>query len=195
MKPPVVLLLVLGIILGPVYYGYCLHLSGTTAQTYSLVERAERWVTPDGAILRFRGGLGYKPQPIELAPQMNQVKLRLQFSLDAAAAADAVRGHYQASLLEQDHPVFERAIDVEVRPGRTYSYEIGPVEIAYAARYLFLLEEVGAPAATPAVTLVLIEKVDKPNKPVVWTGLGLLVIAFMIQLHALWTARRRPHEP
>jgi len=187
----VVLLLVLGVLLGPVYYGYCLHFSGKAAQTHSLTERAERWVTPEGAILRFRGGLGYKPLPLALHPDMNQVTLRLRFTPGAAPQRDhTTKLQYQASLLERDHTVLERAVALELRPGKQEVFDIGPLEIPYPGQYLLLLEEVGTPSVVPGVTLEVIEKVEKPNMPVVWTGLAALIVAFIVQLHALWRSRK-----
>jgi hypothetical protein len=191
MKPPVALLLVLGVILGPVYYGYCLLFSGKVAQSRALTERADRWITPDGAILRFHGGLGYKPVLLELHPDMNLVTLRLRFSSGQARRDDdTTKLQYQASLLERDHTVLQRSIAIELRPGKSHDFDIGPVEIPYPAQYLVLLEEAGKPAAIPEVTLQVVEKVEKPNMPVAWTGVVLLVVAFVFQLHALWSSRR-----
>jgi hypothetical protein len=196
MKPPVLLLLVLGILLGPVYYGYCLHLSGKATQTQLLTERAERWITPDGAIMRFRGGLGYKPIALKLHPDMNQVTLRLRFSLPQTQRTDdTAKLQYQASLYEQDHTVLERPIALELSAGKQEDYEIGPFEVPYPASYLLVLEEVGKPIVVPAISLTILEKVEKPNMPVVWTGLVSLVLAFVLQLGALWRSRHHLARP
>jgi len=195
MKPRVVLLMVLGIILGPVYYGYCVYFSGRGGETIAMSDRAERWVAPDGAILRFTGGLGYKPVSLALAPEMNRVSLRLGFELPAQS--QAVELQYQATLFEREHALLQRPIRVALAPGRAQSADIGPLEIPYAGDYLFVLEEVGRFTAVPGVSLLVVGKVQAPNMPVVWTGLTLLVVALVIQLHALWTAQagrpgRRP---
>jgi hypothetical protein len=186
--------MVLGIILGPVYYAYCLYFSGRTGETYTLSDRGERWVSPDGTILRFKGGLGYKPVTLALAPEMNRVALRLRFELgDAARAQEPHELQYQATLFDGEHTVLERSIRLALAPGRSRSVDIGPLEVPYAAGYLFVLEEAGRLPATPGVSLSIVEKVEAPNMPVVWTGLALLIVAFIIQLHALWTMRaRRP---
>lgn len=195
MKPRVVLLMVLGIILGPVYYGYCLHFSGRMSETFTLSDRAERWVSPDGAILRFKGGLGYRPVTLLLAPEMNKVALRLRFELPGGSQAQPAHElQYQATLFDGEHSVLERSIRFALAPGRSHSLDIGPLEIPYPADYLFVLEEAGRLPATPGVFLSIVEKIEVPNMPVVWTGLALLIVAFVIQLHALWTAQaRRPH--
>jgi hypothetical protein len=186
--------MVLGIILGPVYYGYCLHFSGRTGDTFTLSDRAERWVSPDGTILRFKGGLGYKPLTLALAPEMNRVALRLRFELPGSTQAQPAQElQYQATLLEGEHTVLERPIRFALAPGGAHAVDIGPLEIPYAAGYLFVLEEAGRLAATPGVSLSIVEKIEAPNMPVVWTGLVLLIVAFVIQLHALWSAHaRRP---
>lgn len=195
MKPRVVLLMVLGIILGPAYYAYCMYFSSRTGETFALSERAERWVTPDGAILRFRGGLGYRPVELALGPEMNLVALRLRFDLPDPARGNAPPElHYQATLLEGEHTVLERAIRVTLAPGRSRSTDIGPLEIPYAGNYLFVLEEVGRFSQTPDVSLSVLERVESANMVVVWTGLSLLIVAFALQLHALWAAHlRRTH--
>lgn len=181
----------LGLLLGPVYYGYCQHLSGKVAQTQALTERAERWIAPDGAIMRFHGGLAYKPIPLALHPDMNRVALRLRFSLPQAQRVDdTTKLQYQASLLERDHTVLERPVALELRAGKHQGYEIGPFEVPYPASYLLVLEEVGKPGLVPAISLSIIEKIEQPNMLVVWTGLALLILAFLVQLHALWKNRR-----
>jgi hypothetical protein len=186
--------MVLGIIFGPLYYGYCVYLSGRTGETLPMTERAERWVAPDGTIMRFRGGLGHKPVSLALAPDMNLITLRLRFELrDLASAKDPMELQYQATLFDGTHAVLDRSVRVTLKAGHARTTDIGPLTIPYAGDYLFVLEEVGRIPVTPGVSLSIVEKVDAPNMPVVWTGLVLLVVAFVIQLHALWTARsRRP---
>lgn len=196
MKPRVVLLMVLGIVLGPVYYAYCVYFSGRTGETLPMSERAQRWVNPDGAILRFRGGLGYKPVPLGLTPEMNLVALRLRFEpADSARGEAPLELHYQATLFEREHTVLERPIRVKLAPGDSRSVDIGPLEIPYAGDYLFVLEEAGRIEAPPRISLSITERVESPNMIVVWTGLSLLIVAFALQLHALWLGRlRRPNR-
>ena len=42
MKPPTLLLIVLGTLFGPAYFVYCEYLSGETAEMHTLTERAGR---------------------------------------------------------------------------------------------------------------------------------------------------------
>lgn len=191
MKPRVLLLMVLGIILGPVYYAYCVYFSGRAGETFALSERAQRWVSPDGAILRFRGGLGYKPVPLALAPEMNLVALRLRFELpDSKPGGETLELRHQATLFEREHTLLERTITLGIAPGGSRSAEIGPLEVPYAGEYLFVLEEIGRFEHAPRISLLVVQRVESPNMIVVWTGLSLLIVAFVLQLQALWTAQR-----
>jgi hypothetical protein len=184
--------MVLGIILGPAYHAYCVYFSGRIVETFTLSERSERWLSPDGAILRFRGGLGYKPVPVALDPEMNRVTLRLGFVLpDSGPDKAPPELQYQATLFEGEHTLLERTIRMKLAPGRSGSEDIGPLEIPYAGEYLFVLEEVGAVAVAPGLTLAIVAQVESPNMVVVWTGLSLLIVAFALQLHALWTGQLR----
>ena len=193
MRPAIPLLLVLGILLGPVYYAYCLFLTGETAQTIKLSERAARWTTADGSILRFSNGLAYKPVPLALAPSMNRVTFRLVFTFDEIA--DAHRGktlEYQASLVELDHTVVERPLSVDVVSSRAQTVDVGPLQILYPAEYLFLLVEAGDVDPVPQVELVILEKIQTPARSIIWTGMGLLIFALIFNVRdAIRAASKR----
>jgi len=183
MRPAIPFLLILGLLLGPVYYGYCLLFSGRTSQTIDMTERASRWVTANGTILRFANGQAYKPVALSLTPDMNRLMLRLNFAFaDSNSARSAIELQYQAALSQLDHTVLERPINVPVKRAGTQTIDIGPLEIPYPAEYLFLLEEAGTPEVVPAISLELIEHIETPVKPVVWAGLALLVFAALIAL-------------
>lgn len=193
MRPSIPLLLVLGLLLGPAYYGYCVYLSGETVQTIPMTERGDRWLLPDGSILRFHKSLGYKPVALELSPEMNLVSLRLAFEFPAQGADKAAPLQYQATLQQVDHATLERTLRVDGNSG-TASADFGTVEIIFPGQYLFLLEEVGPRPAVPKLTLEVRQKIDSPNKYVVWTGLVLLLVALVLQIHWLLRAsnRQRP---
>ncbi|MEX0958791.1 MAG: hypothetical protein WDZ63_05840 [Burkholderiales bacterium] len=195
MRPPVVMLLMLGIILGPLYYGYSVYVSGNVAETFRMTERGERWTLPDGTILRFSGGLGFRPQPLNLTPEMNDIKLRLNFRIPEASIDDAGDLRYQATLLEYDHTILERSFLLRFGRGGKASLDIGPIEISYAGAYLFLLEEVGTPPVAPEITLDVVQEVRSPVMPLVWGGLGLLLLALVVALYDLVVAVRRQQRP
>ncbi len=194
MRPPVALLLVLGILLGPVYYGYCLLLSGKKVQTIEMTERAARWTTADGSILRFSNGLAYRPIPLMLRPEMNRVTLRVNFTFDDGAPAQGVEKlNYQASLAQFDHTILQRPIEVRADRSGTRSVDVGPMQIPYPAEYTFVLAEEGEVSRAPIVSLDVVEKVEAPAKSIIWTGMALLIAAFIFALRDTVRAATRRH--
>jgi hypothetical protein len=186
MRARIVFLLLMGILLGPVYYAYTLLFSGTVTQTIRMTDRAERWVTPDGSILRFSNGMAYKPVVLTLTPEMNRVSLRLNFAYEDVDldGIDANR-RYQASLSQLDHTILERPFVVRAKRGTARSIDVGPMEITYPAEYLFILEEIGDAKLAPSLTLEVVANVDTPVRPVIWAGMGLLFIAVIMTLRDL----------
>ena len=183
MRPAIPLLLVLGILLGPVYYAYCLFLTGDKAQTVKMTERAARWMTADGSILRFSNGLAYQPVPLTLSPEMNRVTLRLNFTFDEQAESQPGQElDYQASLVEFDHTVVERPLSVRADASGTRTVDVGPLQILYPAEYFFLLVEVGEFDTIPQVELVVLKNVETPARSIIWTGMGLLIVALVFSV-------------
>ncbi len=191
MRPAIALLLVVGLLLGPGYYGYCLYLSGRTSQTIELTERASRWVTPDGSILRFADGVAYKPVVLALTPEMNRVALRLHFSFgESTDTQTETLRRYQASLAQFDHTILERPITLDASRSGAQTVTVGPMEIPYPADYLFVLEEAGDIQAAPTVSLEVMENVEAPNRTVAWTGMVLLIVAAIVTVRDLVMAAR-----
>ena len=190
MRPSIPLLLVLGLILGPAYYAYCVYLSGETVQTVPMTERSDRWVLPDGSILRFHNSLGYKPVTLDLKPEMNLLSLRLVADFPAQSADKPAPMQYQASLQQPDHAALERTLRVDGKPGVDRA-DFGTMEVHYAGQYLFLLEEVGSPAVVPKLTLEVKQNIEKPNRYVIWIGMTLLLAALVLQIHWLLRAGKR----
>ena len=196
MRPTVVLLLVLGVLLGPAYYAYCLLISGDTTRTIAMTERASRWTMADGSILRFSNGLAYKPVTLLLTPEMNSVMFRLEFDFDQNAAAPPNGAlKYEASLAESDQTVLERPIQLEAANSGTQTVDIGPVEVPYAADYMFLLVEVGDIATPAKVNLEVIEKMQSPVMSIVWAGMGLLIAALIVSLRDVIRTATRQDTP
>lgn len=102
MKPRALLMIVLGLLIGPGYYAFCEHISGRPGQSYALTERGDRWTLPDGSILRVRSGLAYKPVPLELTPDSNGYRLRLSFNVTQSDSAADATNKYQVSLMQGD---------------------------------------------------------------------------------------------
>jgi len=186
-KPPTLLLIVLGTIFGPVYFAYCEYLSGETAATHALTERADRWELPDGAILRFRGGLGYRPVALELTPDLNLYRFRFIFDAARTEASSKNPGNdYQMSLLHGDLGIFERSFRA-TRNG-TVAVALDPMEILYRGSYVLVLEEVGLPQLEVAgVKLEVRTKVEKMRMWLVWGGLVMLAFGAAIIIRDLVT--------
>ncbi|MGQ0577359.1 MAG: hypothetical protein ACT4PQ_00440 [Betaproteobacteria bacterium] len=186
MKPATLLLIVLGSIFGPVYFAYCEYLSGKSVQTHTLTERADRWELPDGAILRFRGGLGYRPVALELTPELNLYRFR--FTFDVAHDQGPAKGagnDYQMSLLQGDIGIFERSF--RATGNGAVSVALDPMEILYHGNYVLLLEEVGTPQLqVKSVKLETRTKVEKMRKWLFWSGVVMLAFgAAIIVRHLL----------
>lgn len=190
MKPQALLLIVLGLLIGPGYYAFCEHVSGRPGQNYALTERSNRWTLPDGSILRLRGGLAYKPLPLELTPDSNSYRLRFSFNVTQADATDAAND-YQVSLLQGDTGVAERSVQVKGRGNVTVT--LNPLQIFYPGSYLLVLEEVGTPPLTVSgVSLQIDTGVEKPKMWIAWSGLVLLVFGVGILIRdAIVQSRKR----
>jgi len=186
-KPPTLLLIVLGTIFGPVYFVYCEYLSGETAETHTLTERADRWELPDGAILRFRGGLGYRPVELGLTPELNLYRFR--FTFDAARTETSPKdagNDYQVSVQQGDVGIFERSF--RATGNGTVAVALDPMEILYRGSYVLLLEEVGTPQLrVAAVKLEVRTKVETMRMWLVWSGLVMLAFGAAIIIRDLVT--------
>lgn len=191
MKPQALLLIVLGLLIGPGYYALCEHVSGRPGKNYALTERGNRWTLPDGSILRLRGGMAYKPVPLELAPESNSYRLRFSFNVTQADATDA-SNDYQVSLLQGDTGVAERSL--RVRGGGNVAVALNPLQILYPGSYLLVLEEVGTPPLTVSgVSLQVETGVEKPKMWIAWSGLVLLVFGVGILVRDAIVQSRKRH--
>jgi hypothetical protein len=191
-KPQAVLLIVLGLLIGPGYYVFCEHISGRPGQNHMLTERGNRWALPDGSILRFRGGKAYKPLPVELTPESNDYRLRFSFNVAQTdpVAADGTN-EYQVSLLQGDSGGTHRSIQVRGRGNITVALD--PLEIFFPGSYVLVLEEVGTPPLTVSGVSVRIDTgVEKPTMWIAWSGVVLLVFgAGILVRDAILQARKR----
>jgi hypothetical protein len=190
-NPQALLLIVLGLLFGPGYYAFCEHWSGRPGANYALTERGNRWPLPDGSILRLRGGLAYKPLPLQLTPEQNDYRLRFSFNVAASDAVTATN-EYQVSLMQDDVTVAERTLKVtgqgNVRVG------VDPLRINYPGSYLLVLEEVGTPPlAVSGVSLQIDTGVEPPKMWLAWSGLVLLVFGVGMVLRDAFAQVRRRH--
>jgi hypothetical protein len=184
-KATSLLLIVLGLLLGPGYAAYCEYLSGRDSASFDLDGRADRWTLPDGSIQRFRSGLAYRPQPLDLHPERNRVRLTLVFDPPAENAATTTN-EYQTTLFYDEHPLLQSTLHVELRPGTSAAKRAGTLSVYAPGEHLFVLEELGVPASIPSrVTLTVRESVEQPLKLLVWAGLVLLLTGIGLLAYAL----------
>jgi hypothetical protein len=181
MSGPAILLIVLGVILGPAYYGYCEYLSGEELQSITIAERSERWTLPDGTIQRFRKGLAYRPVELTLQPELNRLRLSLTFEFPAEEENPPVE--YLATLLDQDYPVIVEPL--VLAPTARVDRTIRTFEVPAAGNYLFLLEEVGPPRPGASVTLHLRGRIEQLYQPLMWFGHGLLLVGLGLLAYSL----------
>ena len=188
MHPQTLPLIVIGLLIGPGYFAYCEYLSGNEQTRFALKDRAERWELPGGAILRFRSGLGYKPQEVELDPAMNDYRFLLAFDFTGSDATTPLN-HYQFSVLDGEVAVLTRNLSVAPRASATV--RLPPLEVPYPGRYTVLLEEVGK-TGTPAsrLTLVLRSNIEKPKMWLAWSGVVLLLAGIGLLAHSVLKVSR-----
>lgn len=180
MRRAALLLVVLGMLVGPGYYAFCEYLSGRPGKTYAMTERANRWTLPDGAILRVSGGMAYKPIPLELTPDENGYRMRFTFNVTQADASKA-SNNYEATLMQGDTSVMRRDMHVDGR-GRV-NVALDPLKILYPGTYTLVLEEVGQPAlVVDGVGLQLDTNVEQPKMWLAWSGLALLAVGVILLL-------------
>ena len=167
-------------LVGPGYYAFCAYLSGRPGKTYAMTERADRWMLPDGSILRVRGGMAYKPVPLELTLDENGYRLRFTFNVTQADVSKA-SNRYEATLMQGDTSVMRRDLQVDGR-GRV-AIALDPLKILYPGAYTLLLEEVGMPALTvDGVGLQVDTGVEQPKMWLAWSGLALLAAGVVLLL-------------
>ena len=180
MKRAALLLVVLGMLVGPGYFAFCEYLSGRPGKTYAMTERADRWTLADGSILRVRGGMAYKPLPLELTPDENGYRLRFTFNVTQADASKA-SNRYEATLMQGDTSVMRRDLQVDGR-GRV-AVALDPLKILFPGAYTLILEEVGAPALkVDGVGLQVDTGVEAPKMWLAWSGLALLAAGVILLL-------------
>jgi hypothetical protein len=182
MTSPALMVIVVGLLLGPAYYYFCEHLSGETAETHALTERNSRWVLPDGAIMRLKSGLAYKPVALDLTPDSNRYRLRFTFEMmPRESVPRGVHNNYQVSLLQEDLAVLDRSLEIAGSGAETAA--LPAFDILYPGSYVLLLEEVGTPPlGVSGVKLEVISKVEKPRMWVAFSGLVLMAAGIIIVL-------------
>lgn len=185
MKNPGWLFIVLGLLLGPGYYYAFEKASGKATESHDLAERAARWQMPDGAILRVKSGLAFKPVALELTPERNRHRFRLTFQMaPRESIPSGVHNSYQVSLLQEDLTAFERSVEVSGSGAETLTLDA--FDVLYPGSYVLLVEEVGTPPlGVSGLKVEIITGVEKPRMWLAWSGLVLMGFGIVLVLREM----------
>jgi hypothetical protein len=183
------ILLVLGLLLGPAYYAFCERLSGEEIGRYDLGGPASRWTVPDGTIQRFSGHGAFQPLLLDLNPERNDFRVTATFH--AAPGATAGTNRYLATLALADYPVFQREIDVALEPGTSRSIVVANFPVHRQGTHLLTIEEAGTAAtAVPQVTVTVLQNVKPLVRPLAWSGFAMLLLGSILLAWWAWTVPR-----
>ncbi|MET0217447.1 MAG: hypothetical protein ABW205_05885 [Burkholderiales bacterium] len=181
MKRPAILLVMLGLALGPGYYAWTSFFSGGKVAEHRLGEKGARWTLPNGDVMRFSKGNAFEPVELALDPAMNPVGLVLVFEVVGDVRMEPVRGNeYHALLLADALPVVEKQVTIrrgtEQGPNQHRSELVATLDVPAAGKYDFVLEETASPELPLAgITLEVRRNVLRPDMDLVWAGVALLV--------------------
>ncbi|HZP88282.1 MAG TPA: hypothetical protein VFB54_15835 [Burkholderiales bacterium] len=175
-----VFLILVGLLLGPGYYLYWRYLSGEDTATLELTERADRFTLPDGTIQRYRSGPGYRPVPLALHPERNQIRLSLRFDFPAGAAQDSTNT-YLLTVYDGDFPIVQREFTVPARPGSSERVVVPPFSTRSPLDHSMTLEELGKPSLPASrVTVTVRENVTPLLSTYAWSGAALLLVGIVL---------------
>jgi hypothetical protein len=176
-----ILLILVGLVLGPGYYAWATFASGSKVVEQRLGEKGGRWTLPSGDVMRFSKANAFKPVELALDPAMNTVGLVLVFEVVGDVRMEPVRSNaYQALLLADGTSVVEKQVTIgrgtELGPDQRRSELVATVDVPAPGTYTFVLEE-SAPPELPlaGITLEVRRHVVRARMEVVWLGVALLV--------------------
>lgn len=176
-----ILLILVGLMLGPGYYAWAAFFSGGKVAEHRLGEKGARWTLPSGDVMRFSNANAFKPVELELDPAMNTVGLALVFEVVGDVRVEPVRGNaYQALLLAAGAPLVEKQVAISrgANPGpdQLWSELVATVDVPSAGTYTFVLAETKPPELPlTGISLQVRRNVVRARMEVVWSGVALLV--------------------
>jgi hypothetical protein len=176
-----ILLILVGLMLGPGYYAWAAFFSGGKVAEHRLGEKGARWTLPSGDVMRFSNANAFKPVELELDPAMNTVGLALVFEVVGDVRVEPVRANaYQALLLGQGAPLVEKQVAISrgANPGpdQLWSELVATVDVPSAGTYTFVLAETKPPELPlTGISLQVRRNVVRARMEVVWSGVALLV--------------------
>ncbi len=172
-KTPGILLLILGLLLGPGYYVYARFFSGAVVATYPLTAA------------RDASGERFEPVALRLTPDMEPVALVLRFSVSHGATIQPTytpRSDYRVRLLDGERVVLDERFslqspEVESTPSRVFQHALPPLPISRPVSYRLELAAEGAPQMTVHSADVQVRaQVREPDFRLVAAGVGLALL-------------------
>ena len=188
-----VLLILVGLGLGPGYYAWAAFFSGARVAEHRLGDKGERWTLPSGDVMRSSNANTFKPVEIPLDPAMNTVGIALVFEVVGDVRVEPVRGNaYQALLLADGNPLVQKRVTISrgtsQGPDQRWSELVATVDVPSARTYTFVLEETSAPELPlTGISLQVRRNVVRARMELVWAGVALLVAGIV----AFFSASRR----
>lgn len=176
-----VFLVLFGLLLGPGYYGYSRYVSGEDSATLELTERSDRFTLADGSIQRFRGGFGYRPTPLALSPERNEIRLTLRFHFPEGAAPADSKNRYLVTALDGDYPIAQHEITVDARAGRSETVRLPPFATRSPLDHWLVVEELGKPAfPADRLSVTVREHVFPVVQIYAWSGFAILLVGAVL---------------
>lgn len=184
-----VLLILVGLVLGPGYYAWAAFFSGGSVGEHRLGEKGARFTLPSGDVMRFSNANTFQPVELALDPAMNTVGLALVFEVVGDVHIEPVRSNaYRAHLLVGGSPLVEKQVTIgrgtSQGPDQRWSELIATVDVPSAAAYTFVLEETRPPELPLAgISLQVRRNVVRARMELVWSGVAMLVagvVAFFV---------------
>lgn len=172
MRPLPLVLIAIGLLLGPGYFLYARYLTGTAVGSYPLGVAAP-----------------FQPVALALRPEMSPVRLILRLSAEhgpsyTGTPAPAPRNRYRAVVTRAGEVIAQADFTLVSNTIESSFQEFGEVlatfEVAAAAEYRVALESAAEPQMrVTAASLEVRRNVQDPDLRVVWAGVALLGVALV----------------
>lgn len=176
-----ILLILIGLMLGPGYYAWASFFSGGKVAEHRLGEKGSLFTLPSGDVMRFSNANAFQPIELALDPAMNEVGLVLVFEVVGDVRVEPVRGNaYRALLLANGEPLLQKQVNISrgssQGPDQRWSELVATIDVPHPGTYTFVLEETKPPELPLAgITLQVRRNVLRARMDVVWSGIALLV--------------------
>jgi len=184
--PILAIMVVTGVVLGPVYLFYCITFGGSQVGTYTIAGAASKWPLSDGKVHAFPSGRAARPIALDLNPAMNPIRLNWVGTVYGPRAPGVVYNQYRASLLLRGRTVLATPFSVEPgdKPGASHNwFTIAVVNLQEAGRYDLVIEQTSpGDIGVGSMEVEIRRNALTPVEPVLWVGWGLLATGVVLFL-------------